>query len=101
LHEHAALAKLVGVTRADVTGAYIRTLNEDGHPPPTIRQSVYDLLQPLVATLEAMREGRDFTHVYWHRTDDGVTHLTLWDMDKPPDKTNTVVWSTPNSPTNW
>jgi hypothetical protein len=43
------------------------------------------MLQPLMAMHEAERDGRDFTRVYWYRTEDGVTHLTLWDMN-PPNK---------------
>jgi len=99
LNEHSALANLLGVPRNDVTGAYVRTLNEYGNATPTSRQNVYNLLQPVMATLEAERDGRDFTRVYWHRTDDGVTHLTLWNMNTPND--NTVVWLPPNSLTNW
>jgi hypothetical protein len=79
----------------------MRSLNAAQYHTPMTRPSVYTLLQPLRALLEAERDGRDFTRVYWHKTDDGVTHLTLWDMNEPSDKTNPVVWSRSNSPIKW
>ena len=74
--EQTALANLVGVPLSEVTKAHVQALNLTGH------RGIYAQLQPVMATLEAEREGRDFTRVYWHKTDDGVTHLTLWDMNK-------------------
>jgi hypothetical protein len=78
--EHTALANLVRIPVSEVTDAHINSVGATGH------RGIYSLLQPVLATLEAERDGRDFTRVYWHRTDDGVTHLTLWDMNKPNER---------------
>jgi hypothetical protein len=75
--EHTSLSHLTGIPVSEITDAHMRALNEAGH------RGIYAQLQPVMATLEAERDGRDFTRIYWHRTDDGVTHLTLWDMNKP------------------
>ena len=75
--EHTALANLTGIPEFEVTDAHINSVGETGH------RGIYAQLQPVLATLEAERDGRDFTRVYWYRTEDGVTHLTLWDMNKP------------------
>ena len=58
-----------------MTDAYVKSFISGMKP--------YDLLQPYKAWLEAERDGRDYTPIYWHRTDDGVLHLTMWDMNKP------------------
>jgi hypothetical protein len=97
LRAHDALANLTGVTRDDVTDAHANahSYNESGH------SGIYARLQPVLAMYEAEREGRDFTPIYWYRTDDGVRHLTLWDMNKPTNTARTVAWSKANSPTEW
>jgi hypothetical protein len=77
--EQLALANLTRIPLSEVTDAHMRIFNEAGH------LGIYAQLQPVLATLEAERDGRDFTRVYWYRTEDGVTHLTLWDMN-PPNK---------------
>jgi len=92
--EQLALANLTRIPLSEVTDAHTR-INEAGH------LGLYAQLQPVLATLEAERDGRDFTRVYWHKTDDGVTHMTLWDMHEPNDKANTVAWSRSNSPIKW
>ena len=77
--EHTALANLTGIPEFEVTDAHVNahSYNEAAH------LGIYAQLQPVLAMYEAEREGRDYTRVYWHKTDDGVTHLTLWDMNKP------------------
>jgi hypothetical protein len=75
LAQHRALASLVGVPVDEVTDAHIR-----GHD---YGFSIYAMLQPLIAMREADKEGREYTPVFWHRTEDGVMHLTLWDMNTP------------------
>ena len=87
LAQHRALASLVEVPVDEVTDAYIHGQNYG--------LGIYTMLQPLMAMREADKEGREYTPVFWHRTDDGVLHLTMWDMNTPK------VWSTPNSPTKW
>lgn len=41
-------------------------------------------VQVVKATMDAERDGRDFTPIFWYRTDDGVLHLTMWDMNEYP-----------------
>ena len=96
LAQHRALAALVDVPVEEVTDAYIRG-QESGMLPYGI--GLYAMMQALIAMRDADKEGREYTPVFWHRTEDGVMHLTMWDMNKPNE--NTVVWSTPNSPTEW
>ena len=74
--EMRSLANLTGVPEHYVTEAYTRSFISGGRP--------YDLLHITAAWLEALEEGREFTPIFWHRTDDGVLHLTMWDMDKSP-----------------
>lgn len=81
LLEHEALARLLKVPVREVTEAYMRSLNAAQYHTPMTRPSVYDLLQPLRALQEAERDGRDFTPIFWHRTEDGVLHLTMWDVN--------------------
>lgn len=97
LAQHRALAALVEVPVDEVTDAYIRSENNKAYGNVGI--GIYAMLQPLMAMRDADKEGREYTPVFWHRTEDGVMHLTMWDMNTPND--NTVVWSTPNSPEKW
>jgi len=101
LLEHEALARLLKMPVREVTEAYMRSLNAAQYHTPMTRPSVYGLLQPLRALQEAERDGRDFTPIFWHRTEDGVLHLTMWDVNKPNDKANPVAWSRSNSPIKW
>jgi len=73
--EMKSLANLTGVPEQIVTDAYVQSYMTGMRP--------YDILQPYVAMVEAERDGRDYTRIYWHKTDDGVVHLTMWDMNKP------------------
>jgi len=96
LYQHRALASLVDVPVQEVTDAHIRS-HDSG-------LGIYAMLQPLMAMRDADKEGREYTPVFWHRTDDDVLHLTLWDMNTPNKimaKAFEEVWSTPNSPTEW
>ena len=77
-----ALGALVDVSQQEVTDAYLHGQNYN--------LGLYTMLQALIATNTADKEGREYTPVFWHRTEDGVMHLTMWDMNKPDD--NTVVW---------
>lgn len=73
--EMRAMAQLTGVPEKDVTDAYVKSYIWGTKP--------YHLLQVVKATMEAERDGHDFTPIYWYRTDDGVLHLTMWDMNEP------------------
>jgi hypothetical protein len=73
--EMRSLAQISGIPEQYVTEAYTKSFITGGRP--------YDLLQITAAWLEAERDGRDYTPIFWHRTDDGVLHLTMWDMNKP------------------
>lgn len=70
--EMRALAELTGVPEQEVTNTYIRSFITGMKP--------YHLLMVVQASMEAERDGRDFTPIFWHRTDDGVLHITMWDM---------------------
>jgi hypothetical protein len=72
--EMKAMANVTGIPEEYVTEAYGKSFIYGG--------SAYDYLQITKAWLEAERDGRDYTPIYWHRTDDGVLHLTMWDMNK-------------------
>lgn len=76
--EMKSLANLTGVPEQYVTDAYVQSYITGVRP--------YDMLQGYVAMVSAEREGREFTRIYWHRTDDGVVHLTMWDMNEPKDE---------------
>lgn len=76
--EMKSLANLTGVPEQIVTDAYVQSYMTGMRP--------YDILQPYVAMVEAERDGRDYTRIYWHKTDDGVVHLTMWDMNEPKDE---------------
>lgn len=80
LAQHRALGALVNVPVDEVTDAYIRG-QENGMMNYNI--GLYAMLQPLIAMRDADKEGREYTPVFWHRTDDDVLHLTLWDMNTP------------------
>ena len=73
--EMRSLAQLSGIPEQYVTEAYTKSFVTGGR--------VHDLLNITKAWLEAERDGLDYTPIYWHRTDDGVLHLTMWDMNKP------------------
>ncbi len=73
--EMKSLANLTGVPEQVVTDAYVKSFITGMRP--------FDILQAYVAQHEADREGRDYTPIFWHRTDDGVLHLTMWDMNTP------------------
>ena len=73
--EMRSLANLTGIPEQVVTDAYVKSFMNGMKP--------YDILQPVVAQFEADAEGWEYTPIFWHRTDDGVLHLTMWDMDKP------------------
>ncbi len=73
--EMKSLANLTGIPDEIVTDAYVQSFMTGMKP--------FDLLQPVMAQYEANKEGREYTPIYWHRTDDGVLHLTMWDMNKP------------------
>jgi hypothetical protein len=75
LAQHRALAALVDVPVEEVNDAYIL-----GHD---YGLGLYAMLQPLLAMRDADKEGREYTPVFWHQTEDGVMHLTLWDMNTP------------------
>jgi hypothetical protein len=75
--EMRSLAQISGIPEQYVTEAYTKSFITGGRP--------YDLLQITKAWLEAERDGRDYTPIFWHRTDDGVLHLTMWDMNKTRD----------------
>jgi hypothetical protein len=82
LAQHRALAALVEVPVDEVTNAYIRS--EHNKSSTTYAGiGIYAMLQPLIAMREADKEGREYTPVFWHRTEDGVMHLTMWDMNTP------------------
>lgn len=70
--EMRAMAQLTGVPEEEVTNAYVKSFITGVKP--------YHLLYVVKATMEAERDGRDFTPIYWYRTDDGVLHITMWDM---------------------
>lgn len=70
--EMKSLANLTGIPDQIVTDAYVQSYMTGVRP--------YDILQPYVAMMEAERDGRNYTRIYWHRTDDGVLHITMWDM---------------------
>lgn len=74
--EMKSLANLTGIPDQVVKDAYVQSVIYGTKP--------YDILQPYKAQCEAERDGRDFTPIFWHRTDDGVLHLTMWDMNKTP-----------------
>jgi hypothetical protein len=80
LAQHRALAALVDVPVEEVNDAYCRG-QEDRMLPYGI--GLYAMLQPLIAMRDADKEGREYTPVFWHRTEDGVLHLTMWDMNTP------------------
>lgn len=75
--EMQSLANLTGIPEQVVSDAYVKSFVTGMKP--------FDILQPYMAEYEANKEGREFTPVFWYRTDDGVTHLTLWDMNEQPD----------------
>ena len=81
LAQHRALAALVDVPVDEVTDAYIRSENNKAYGEFGI--GLYTMMQALLATNTVDKEGREYTPVFWHRTDDGVLHLTMWDMNKP------------------
>jgi hypothetical protein len=70
-----SLANLTGIDEQEVKDAYMKSFMGD--------MNVFDILQPYLALAEADRQGWEYTPIFWHRTDDGVLHLTMWDMDKP------------------
>ena len=70
--EMRAMAQLTGVPEQEVTDAYVKSYIWGTKP--------YYILQVVKATMEAERDGHDFTPIYWYRTDDGVLHITMWDM---------------------
>lgn len=70
-----SLANLTGIPEQVVTDAYVKSFITGMKP--------FDILQSVLAMYEADKEGRDYTPIYWHRTDDGVLHLTMWDMNRP------------------
>ena len=74
-NEMKSLANLTGIPEQVVTNAYVKSFVTGMKP--------YDILQPYMAEYEANLEGREFTRIYWYRADDGVTHLTMWDMNEP------------------
>ena len=75
--EMTSMAQLTGIPEQYVNEAYVKSFITGGRP--------YDLLQITKAWLEAERDGLDYTPIFWHRTDDGVLHITMWDMNKPQD----------------
>ena len=92
--EMKAWSNLSGIPEQFVTEAYTRSF--------IIGMKPWDILQITAAWLEAERDGRDYTPIFWHRTDDGVTHLTMWDMNEPQDYgASHVQWSKPNNPLKW
>ncbi len=96
--EMKAMSNLSGIPEQFVTEAYTRSF--------IIGMKPWTILQITAAWLEAERDGRDFTPIFWHRTDDGVTHLTMWDMNKPQDdgialRASHIQWSKLNSPMKW
>lgn len=66
------VAQLTGVPEQVVTDTYVKSFITGMKP--------HALLTVVKATMEAERDGRDFTPIFWCRTDDGVLHLTMWDM---------------------
>jgi hypothetical protein len=72
--EMRSLAQISGIPEQYVTEAYTKSFITGGRP--------YDLLQITAAWLEAEKEGRDYPPIFWHRTEDGVLHLTMWDMNQ-------------------
>lgn len=74
--EMKSLANLTGIPDEIVTDAYVQSFMNGMRP--------YDILQPVMAQYEADKEGREYTPIFWHRTDDGVLHLTMWDMNERP-----------------
>jgi hypothetical protein len=101
LAQHRALAAMVDVPTEEVTDAYIRSVTIREASKSYAGIGLYSMLQPLIAMREADKEGREYTPIFWHRTEDGVMHLTMWDMNTPNDNSNTVSWSTLNSPEKW
>lgn len=73
--EMKSLAQLSGIPEQYVTEAYTKSFITGGR--------VHDYLSITKAWLEAERDGVAYTPIFWHRTDDGVLHLTMWDMNKP------------------
>ena len=71
--EMRSLANLTGIPESVVTDTYVQSFVTGGRP--------YDLLQGYAAMIEAEREDREYTPIFWHRTDDGVLHITMWDMN--------------------
>ena len=71
--EMRSLANLTGIPEQIVSDTYVKSFITGVKP--------YDLLQPVVAQYEADKEGWEYTPIFWHRTDDGVLHLTLWDIN--------------------
>ena len=74
--EMKVLANLTGIPEQLITDIHVQSLTTGG--------KVHDLLLIAKAWIEAERDGRDYTPIFWHRTDDGVLHITMWDMDKSP-----------------
>ena len=75
--EMRSLAQISGIPEQYVTEAYTKSFITGGRP--------YDLLQITKAWLEAERDGVAYTPIFWHRTDDGVLHITMWDMSPQGD----------------
>lgn len=74
--EMKSLANLTGIPEQVVADAYLKSFVSGMRP--------FDILQSVLAIHEADKNGWDYTPIFWHRTDDGVLHLTMWDMDEQP-----------------
>jgi hypothetical protein len=70
--EMRAMANVTGIPEQYVTEAYTRSFITGMRP--------YDNLLITKGWLEAERDGVAYTPIFWHRTDDGVLHITMWDM---------------------
>lgn len=75
--EMKSLANLTGIPEQVVTDAYVKSFVTGIKP--------YDILQAYLAQHEADLQGREYTPIYWYRTDDGVLHITMWDMHQRAD----------------
>jgi len=86
--EMKSLANLTGIPEQVVTDAYVKSFMNGMKP--------FDILQPYMAQYEADKAGWEYTPIFWHRTDDGVLHLTMWDMNKPErTKYDPNTWTKP------
>ena len=85
--EMKSLANLTGIPEQVVTDAYVKSFVTGVKP--------YDILHSYLAQHEADLQGREYTPIYWYRTDDGVLHITMWDMNKRPSDAGSASYPQP------